>query len=97
MSNPEIEDPYILVLKKPVTLGTEYVSLTLTEPTCGQVDEATKRDTNHGTNIALISLVAKVPEGVARKLSYTDYKEAVKYLENFTENTLETGAISSPK
>ena len=80
----EIEDPYILQLRKPVKLGdVPYETLTLTEPTAEQMEEASVPHNGVTSNIVLVSKVAKIPEAAVRKIGYRDFSRAVKYLENF--------------
>lgn len=93
----KIEDPYTLELSKPIKLAdVSYETLTLTEPTAGQVEKATNTSNAVTSNIIMISEVAKVPETVVRRLSSRDFAKAVKYLENFISGGPETGGTYSP-
>ncbi len=84
-----MEDEKIIILKKPVTLGsgdaaTTITELKLREPTAGEIEKASSAATNIGTAINLISLVAKVPRSAVEKLSQTDFTEANDFLSGFT-------------
>lgn len=70
-------------LKEKITVGgTEYTELTLVEPTLGQMEEAGKK-TGLAEDIALIAVVAKVSDQVARALPASGYKKAVAFLNVF--------------
>lgn len=85
-------DPFTLVLARPVDLaGVAYNSLTLTEPTTGQVEAASGKPTAVASNIALVASVAKIPEAVVRLMAYTDFKQAVDYLDFFMTGGRATG------
>ncbi len=86
MDQPEEK---ILHLRTPVSLGKGaeaivYETLTLREPTAGELEKATRADTNIGVGITLISLVAGIPRPAAEKLSNRDFQEANEYLGGFT-------------
>lgn len=87
------EDPYILVLNPPITVG-EFTQkeLTLTEPTAGHVEKALQHNNTASSNIALIAAVSGVPEPIIRKMKFRDYQRAVEYLESFTSGGRATGA-----
>jgi hypothetical protein len=90
-----------LALRKPVRLGKgdkaiEYDHLDLREPNAGELEKASKATTQVGVVLNLISLVAKVPRGVAEGLCQRDLKEASDFLGSFNEDALETGGTSSP-
>lgn len=83
----------ILKLRKPVTIGSgeaaiTYESLTLREPTAGELDKAMAASTNIGIGIMLISLVAAVPKLAVEKLCQRDFTEANEYLGGFTDDGL---------
>jgi Phage tail assembly chaperone proteins, E, or 41 or 14 len=87
-----LDEPFILKLSKPVTLGNvSYETLTLREPTAEDVEKASGVANPATSNILLISAVADVPAVFIRKISHRDLKRAVKYLENFTADGPETG------
>ena len=88
MSQP---DEKILKLRKPVTIGSgegamTYDSLTLREPTAGELDKAMAASTNIGIGIMLIHLVAAVPKVAVEKLCQRDFTEANEYLRGFTDD-----------
>ena len=89
-------DEKIITLRKPVVLGKgedalTYSTLTLREPTAGELEKATLLPTNVGVSITLISLVAGIPRSAAEKLCQRDLREASDYLGGFTEDGPETG------
>ncbi|WP_431276278.1 phage tail assembly protein [Variovorax ureilyticus] len=66
-----------ITLRKPVKLADiEYTSLTLREPTAGEIEKAANATTNVGVVINLISLVAKVPRKAIENLCKRDLQEA---------------------
>lgn len=91
-----MDEEKTITLRRPVKLGdVEYTSLTLREPTAGDLEKAAKADNNMGVVINLISLVAKVPRAVVERLSQRDLREANDFLEQFSRADLATGATSS--
>ncbi|MCY0854341.1 phage tail assembly protein [Cupriavidus sp. D39] len=88
MSQPEEKT---IKLRKPVKLGsgeTEvvYDSLSLREPTAGELDKAMSASTNIGIGITLIHLISGVPRSAIEKLSQRDFTEANEYLGGFTDD-----------
>lgn len=82
-----------LTLKRPAKAGdVAYPTITLVEPTAGQLEDAGAGGRS-GTslNIALISLVAKIPVAAARDILKSDYDFAVSYLAGFTRDVPRTG------
>lgn len=95
----EMLDEKTITLRKPVVIGkngTPYTSLDLREPTGGELEKASKASTDIGVVLNLISLVAKVPRGVAEGLCQRDLKEASDFLGGFNEDAPTTGGTSSP-
>lgn len=84
-----------ITLKRPAKVGEiEYATITLSEPTAGQLEEAGnngRMDNGTAFNVALIALVANIPVAAARSLLKTDYDKAVRFLAGFTGAALETG------
>ncbi|HDR9065477.1 TPA: phage tail assembly protein [Burkholderia contaminans] len=88
-----MEDEKIITLAKPIKVGDmEYQSLTLREPTAGELERAT-REGRSGltTTIDLIAMVAGVPRTVAEKLPSRKLTEASKFIAGFTDDGPETG------
>ena len=87
----------VIKLRKPVVLGTgenamQYDSLTLHEPTAGELEKATSTATNNiGMSITLIHLVSGVPRAAVAKIGQRDLREASDYLGGFTEDGPTTG------
>ncbi|MBU68554.1 MAG: hypothetical protein CL858_24440 [Cupriavidus sp.] len=87
----------VIKLRKPVVLGTgenamQYDSLTLREPTAGELEKATSTATNNiGMSITLIHLVSGVPRAAVAKIGQRDLREASDYLGGFTEDGPTTG------
>lgn len=81
-----------ITLIKPVKLGkgdaaTTYDHLDLREPTAGELESASKADTQLGVVINLIQLIAKVPRGVVSGLCQRDLKACADFLESFSADT----------
>jgi hypothetical protein len=95
-----IQDEITITLRKPVTVGkgagVVYTTLDLREPTAGELEKASKADTDIGVVLNLISLVAKVPRAVAEGLCSRDMKEASTFLGSFSADDPTTGVTSSP-
>lgn len=77
-----------ITLRKPVTLGSgeasiTYTELKLREPTAGEMEKASRADTQNGVVIDLIKQVAKVPRTVAENLCQRDFVEASQYFAGF--------------
>lgn len=84
------EDEIVVTLSKPVIIGTgdttiTYAELKLREPTAGEIEKASRADTNVGTAITLISLITKIPRGAIEKISRRDLMAADKFLQSFTD------------
>lgn len=97
-----MDEEKTIKLRKPITLGSgetpvTYPELELREPTAGELEKASRADTNFGVMINLISIIAKIPRAAAEKLSQRDFTEASEYLAGFTNaGTAAAGATSSP-
>jgi hypothetical protein len=85
-------DEKIINLRKPVIVGgVTYDMLHLREPDAGELDKASRAQTQVGVVISLISQVAKVPVLVVSKLCQRDLKEASDFLGSFNDDILPTG------
>ncbi|MBO9647358.1 MAG: phage tail assembly protein [Variovorax sp.] len=84
-------------LRKPVKIGEDltYASLTLREPTAGEIEKAATATTNVGVVINLISLVAKVPRKAIEGLCKRDLQEAGDFLEGFRLDVQPSGETDS--
>lgn len=94
----EILEEKTVTLRKPVSIGkngSPYTTLDLREPTAGELEKASKASTDIGVVLNLISLVAKVPRGVAEGLCQRDLKEVSDFLGSFNEAAPATGEMSS--
>jgi hypothetical protein len=83
-----MEDQKVINLRKAVKLGDDtYTSITLREPTAGELERAT-RDGRAGLTVAidLIAMVAAVPRKVIEGITGRDLREASDYIEGFTED-----------
>ncbi|NNM69854.1 MAG: phage tail assembly protein [Gallionella sp.] len=97
----EFVEEKTITLLKPVTLGkgeatSTYDHLDLREPTAGELESASKADTQLGIIISLIQLIAKVPRGVVQGLCQRDLKACADFLESFSGVTPPTTETSSP-
>ncbi len=88
-----MDDQKVIRLRKPVKLGDEeFSSLTLREPTAGELERATTAERGITVTINLIAMVAGVPRQVVERISGRELKEAAAFLEGFTEDGPTTGA-----
>lgn len=83
------EDEITITLSKPVIIGKDataqtYEELKLREPTAGEMEKAARADTNIGTVITLVSLIAVIPRGVVEKITRRDLMAADKFFQTFT-------------
>jgi hypothetical protein len=83
------EDEVPLELIKPVSIGkgegaVQYTEITLREPNAGELEKAARADTNVGSLITMISLVAKIPRSAVEKFSRADLQAAEAVLGSFT-------------
>lgn len=91
------DEQEIITLHKPVKVGDiPYDTLTLREPTAGQLEKASKADTQIGVAISLIALVAKVPRTVIERLCQRDLKTVSDFLGRFSDDAPETSGMSLP-
>lgn len=89
-------DEKTIVLLKPVTIGDiVYEKLDLREPTAGELNQASKADSNIGMAIILIQVIAKVPKSVVEKLCQRDFQAANDFLGSFGSNSRQTGETLS--
>lgn len=90
-----MEEEQIVELIKPVSIGKgegaiEVTELKLREPTAGELEKASAASTGIGSQITLISLVAKVPRSAVEKLCQRDLQAASRVLNSFTDGGQET-------
>ena len=83
-----LEEEKAITLIKPVVLGKgdsaiTYSEVTLREPEAGELEKASRADTNTGAAITLISLVAKIPRSAAEKFCQRDLKACNDFLASF--------------
>ncbi len=73
-----------ILLDPAVSIGDkEFDSITLMEPTAGQLEKAMDAKTDIGIAITLIGLVSKVPRKVVEQLTQTQLKECSDFLGSF--------------
>jgi len=85
-----MDDILVLTFAKPLQLGTGenaqiFDSVELREPTAGELEKATRADTQVGVVINLVSAVGKIPRGVAEKMSQRDFARASAFFGTFTD------------
>ena len=90
-----LDEETTIELVKPVTIGKgegaiEVTELKLREPTAGELEKSAAASTGIGSQITLISLVAKVPRGAIEKLCQRDLTTASRFLNSFTDGGQET-------
>lgn len=85
-----MQEEKTITLRKPITIGSgdgaiTYTEIKLREPTAGELEKASRADTNFGVMINLISAMAQVPRAAVEKLSQRDLTEASAFLGGFTD------------
>lgn len=77
--------------------GTTLASLKLREPTIGEMDEASKEQTNEANTARLVSLVAGIPLPLARALPISVARLCDEYLSGFMpENSMAAEDAPAP-
>lgn len=71
-----------LTLAKPVRIGDqEWTELQLREPTVGEMEKATTgAASGYASNIAMLSLVAGIPQAAVRLMGHRDFARAIDFL-----------------
>lgn len=83
-ASPPLPDTKTINLKEAIELdGTTYTSITLREPTAGQIEEARKAAHSDTVAIRLIALTSGVPEAVVRRMRASNYNEAASFVLGF--------------
>lgn len=85
-----MQEEKTIQLRRPLTIGSgdgaiTYTEIKLREPNAGELEKASRADTNIGTMINLVSAIAKIPRSAAEQLSQRDLGEVSTYLGGFTE------------
>lgn len=85
MSEKEtLPDSKKITLKEPIELdGNSYTSITLNEPTAGQIETSRKAGGGDANVIRLIALCSGTPETVVRQMKARDYREAARFCDLF--------------
>jgi hypothetical protein len=96
-----IEEELVLTFRKPIFLGkgdkaAEYLEVTLTEPTTGQLRVASKAGGSIDVLAVLIHLNAKVPMGVVDQMLQRDLDRAGDFFARFGSESPQTSGQSSP-
>lgn len=87
-----MDEQKVISLRKAIKFGEEtYTSITLREPTAGEVKRSMDTGEGMGQLVALISAVAAVPFQVVEKMGFRDFKEAAAYVALFTGDGPVTG------
>ncbi|SIT50438.1 conserved hypothetical protein [Paraburkholderia piptadeniae] len=87
-----MEDQKIITLDNPIKVGDiEVTSLTLREPTAGELERATLKDRPISVTLDLLAMVAGVPRSIVEKLPSRKLKEASQFISGFTEDGPSTG------
>ena len=78
-------DELVLELSKPISIGEQtYESITLTEPTAGQLIESGKAGTPMEQIAKLINLNGKVPASVVNRMLQRDFDKASDFFGHFS-------------
>lgn len=86
----ELPDELIIPLRKPVTLGETFSTMTLREPTGAQMLEI---DKYRGVEADIMSLVivSGIPAPAVKMIGARDIRTGAKYLARFLYDDPETG------
>lgn len=84
------QDTLTIVFAKALLLGngdnaTAYESVELREPTAGELEKATRADTQIGVVINLVSSVGRIPRGVVEKMGQRDLGKASAFFGTFSD------------
>jgi hypothetical protein len=96
----EIRDEMVLTLRKPITVGKgaaaiEYTEVQLTEPTVGQLKQASRTGNAIEQLAILISLNGKLPMAVVDQMLQRDLDRAGDFFGRFGNESPPTPAMSS--
>lgn len=86
-----IPDELVITLRKPVTLGETFTTITLREPTGAQMMEIDKLE-GWAADVKAIALVSGLPEPAVKMIGARDIRTASKYLGSFLLDDSSTGA-----
>lgn len=90
-----MSDTKVITFPEPITIGAKTVdSITLREPTVGEVDKAFRGAGGLSAVIVLVSLVTGVERTFIEKIPMTTFKEASQFIELFTSDGPATGENS---
>lgn len=85
MDMDDVPDELVITLRKPVSDGHETVeTITLREPTSGEMEQAMNMGNVMASNIKLVSLISGVKKHLVAKIGYRDMNKAAAYLGRFT-------------
>ncbi|MGC4059941.1 MAG: phage tail assembly protein [Aquabacterium sp.] len=94
-----IEAEKTIDLLSPITIGrgeaaVDYATLTLREPTAGQLRKAMREPDDIGVLMSLVQQTASVPTRVVEQLSQRDLGECQRFFLQFSSDT-QTGLTTS--
>ena len=90
-----MEDTIVIEFDDPITVGKQdYTSITLKEPTVGQLRVAFKETNELNMSARLVSLIANVPIAVIDAIPQSKFKEATDFLSQFSESEEESQKTS---
>lgn len=83
------QDEIVIEFAKPIQLGKgedalTFDKVTLREPLAGELEKASRADTSIGSVIDMISLISKVPRGVAERMTQRDLRKADLFFQGFS-------------
>ena len=86
----QLEEEKTITLIKPITIGKgdssiTYTEIHLREPDAGEIEKASRADTQIGVVINMVHLIAKIPRAAAEKLCQRDISQASEYLSVFSD------------
>lgn len=95
----DLPDELLLPLRRPlVTAKGEVSTLSLREPTAGEIDKFTRtmaREGNIAAMLGLITAVSGIDKPLLEKLGARDFVKASEYLDGFMAASPKTGETQS--
>jgi len=80
----KLPDSMTITLRSPIDIeGQTITTMTLREPTAGQIENARRAGVGETVAIRLIALCSGTPEAAVRKMKARDYKEAADFCLGF--------------
>lgn len=96
----DIQDEITITLRKPLTFGKgdkaqTFETVTLREPTAGELEAAARADTGVGGMLIIMRLQTGIPRQALEGMSQRDLKECNDFLESFSDESSPSTSESS--